>query len=68
MTKIKGVLVGVATTALAVPAFAVDTTVADLFTAAAPTGISANVGTMLLAFVGINLLFLGYRYVRRSMK
>lgn len=65
MTKIKGILVGVASTALAVPAFAVDTTVADLFLAVTPP--TGNVGTLLLGFLGISVLFLGRYYVLKSM-
>jgi len=39
----------------------------DLFDAVSVTGISTNVSTLLIAFIGINLLFLGYRYVRKTM-
>jgi hypothetical protein len=39
----------------------------DLFDAVSVTGISTNVSTLLVAFIGINLLFLGYRYVRKTM-
>ncbi len=38
-----------------------------LFTAANITGLSGNVSTLLIGFIGINLLFLGYRYVKKSM-
>jgi hypothetical protein len=38
-----------------------------LFTAVDITGVSTNVSTLLIAFIGINLLFLGYKYVRRVM-
>ena len=31
------------------------------------TGVSTNVSTLMIAFIGINLLFLGYRYVRKTM-
>jgi hypothetical protein len=39
----------------------------DLFDAVNVTGVSTNVSTLLVAFIGINLLFLGYKYVRKSM-
>ena len=38
-----------------------------LFDAVDVTGVSTNVSTLLIAFIGINLLFLGYHYVRKSM-
>ena len=38
-----------------------------LFTAVDVTGVSTNVSTLLIAFIGINLLFLGYKYVKRTM-
>lgn len=38
-----------------------------LFTAANVSGLSSNISTLLIAFVGVNLLFLGYRYVKKSM-
>lgn len=38
-----------------------------LFTAVDVSGISTNVSTLMIAFIGINLLFLGYRYVRKTM-
>lgn len=38
-----------------------------LFDAVDVTGISTNVSTLLIAFIAINLLFLGYRYVRKTM-
>ena len=37
-----------------------------LFTAVDVTGVSTNVSTLLIAFIGINLLFLGYKYVKRT--
>ena len=40
---------------------------AALFTAVDVTTVSTNVSTILLAFIGINLLFLGYKYVKRVM-
>lgn len=43
------------------------TTVADLFAAVDVTGIQSNIGTLLLAFIGISTLFLGARYVRKTM-
>jgi len=38
-----------------------------LFEAVDVTGVSGNVSTLLVAFIGINLLFLGYKYVKKSM-
>ena len=38
-----------------------------LFAAVNLTGLSTNVSTLMVPFVGINLLFLGYRYVRKTM-
>ena len=38
-----------------------------LFQAVDVTGVSTNVSTLLIAFIGINLLFLGYKYVKRTM-
>lgn len=40
---------------------------AALFTAADVTGLSGNVSTMLIAFVGVTLLFTGYKYVKRGL-
>jgi hypothetical protein len=39
---------------------------AEIFTAAAPAGLSTGVSGLLLAFVAINLMFLGYRMTRKS--
>lgn len=41
---------------------------AALFTAADVAGLSTNVSTMLIAFVGVALLFTGYRYVKRGLR
>lgn len=38
-----------------------------LFTAVDISGMSTNISTLLIAFVGINLIFLGYKYVRKVM-
>jgi hypothetical protein len=38
-----------------------------LFDAVDVTGISTNVSTLMIAFIGIGLLFLGYAYVKRTM-
>ena len=40
---------------------------ADLFTAVDVTGVSTNVQTLMIAFIGINILFLGYAYVKKTM-
>lgn len=55
-----------ATVAVSSPAHAVDTTLADLFTAANISGLNSNVGTLLIGFIGIGLLFLGRRYLART--
>lgn len=39
-----------------------------LFLAANVAGLSTNVSTMLLAFVGVALLFTGYRYVKKGLR
>jgi len=41
---------------------------AALFTAVDVSTVSTNVSTLLIAFIGIALLFLGYRYIKRSMR
>ena len=41
---------------------------AALFTAVDIAGVSTNVSTLLIAFIGINLLFLGGRYIKRTMR
>ncbi len=38
-----------------------------LFDAVDVTGISTNVSTLMISFIGIGLLFLGYAYVKRTM-
>ena len=42
------------------------TTMTELFAAANISGLQTNVGTLLIGFIGIGLLFTGYRYLRRS--
>ena len=39
----------------------------DLFDAVDITGISTNVTTLMVGFIGIGLLFVGYYYVKRTM-
>ena len=39
-----------------------------LFDAVDITGISTNVSTLMVGFIGVGLLFLGYAYVRRTMR
>lgn len=39
-----------------------------LFDAVDISGISTNVSTLMLGFIGIGLLFLGYAYVKRTMR
>jgi hypothetical protein len=36
-----------------------------LFTACDVSTLSTNVSTLLISFVGVGLLFLGYRYIKR---
>ncbi|BCS53910.1 hypothetical protein [Geobacter sp. SVR] len=42
-------------------------TIDDMFTAVNISGVSSNVGTLLISFIGINLLFLGAYYVNKTM-
>ena len=37
-----------------------------LFTAADLTTLTTNVSTVLIAFVGVSLLFVGYRYLKKA--
>ena len=37
-----------------------------LFAAVDITTLSTNVSTLMLGFIGVGLLFVGYRYVRRT--
>ena len=39
---------------------------AAIFTAADIAGLSTNVSTVLIAFVGVSLLFVAYRYLRKT--
>ena len=66
--KIAGVLGFAAAGAVATsqPAHAVPTTMTDIFTAADVSGLQSNVGTLLLAFVAISLLFVAVRYLRKA--
>ncbi len=41
-------------------------TTADLFTAVDVSGLSTSVGTLLVAFIGVNLLFVGYAFIKRT--
>jgi hypothetical protein len=41
---------------------------AALFSAVDISGISTNVSTLMVGFIGIGLLFLGYAYVKRTMR
>lgn len=38
-----------------------------IFTAANISTLSSNVSTILIAMVGVTLLFVGYKYVRRAL-
>jgi len=37
-----------------------------LFDAVDITGLSTNVSTILVGFIGVGLLFLGWRYIKRT--
>jgi uncharacterized membrane protein YeaQ/YmgE (transglycosylase-associated protein family) len=37
-----------------------------LFTAVDISGLSTNVSTILVGFIGVSLLFVAYRYIRKS--
>ena len=50
----------------AVPAFALPPTMADIFAAADMSTLATNVTVILVSFVGVNLLFLGARYLRKT--
>jgi hypothetical protein len=39
---------------------------AALFTAADVGTLATNVSTLLIAFIGVGLIFTGYRYIRKS--
>ena len=47
-----------------VPARADD--IDDIFTAGAVTGLSTNVKTLLMGFIGITIMFVGYKYFKRA--
>lgn len=42
------------------------TDIDDIFTAGAVTGLSTNVKTLLLGFIGITVMFVGYKYFKRA--
>ena len=37
-----------------------------IFTAADVSGLTTNVSTLLIAFVGVSLLFVAYRYLKKA--
>lgn len=39
---------------------------ADLFTAVDITGLSTGVSTILIGFIGVLLLFVGYRFIKKA--
>jgi len=39
---------------------------AALFTAADIAGLSTNTSALLVAFIGVSLLFVAYRYIRKA--
>ena len=59
-------IAGVTAVTSAANSYAVDTTMADIFAAANITTLNNNVGTLLIALVGINLLFVGYRFLKKT--
>ncbi len=65
--KFMAAVVGVSALTLPAIASADGSSIDAMFDAVDVTGISTNVQTILIAFIGIGLLFLGYRYVRRTM-
>lgn len=50
---------------VAVPVQSAHATIAELFTAVDVSSISTNVQTLMIAFIGISLLFVGFRYIRK---
>lgn len=54
-------------TLAASPAFAVDKTIADVFLAADISTLNSNVYTLLAAVVVIGLMFVGKKYIFRSL-
>lgn len=41
---------------------------AALFTAADTSSLSSNISTVLVAFIGVALLFTAYRFIKRSLR
>lgn len=42
------------------------TALESVFSAVDLTGLSTNVSTILVGFIGVSLLFVAYRYIRKS--
>lgn len=53
--------------AFVVPVQSAHATIAELFAAVDISAISTNVQTLLIAFIGIALLFVGYRFIRKTI-
>lgn len=54
------------TVAVSAPAQALPVTMADVFLAADVSTLNSNVGTLLIAFIGISLLFVARRYLSKA--
>jgi len=54
-------------TAVAAPALAVDKTMSDVFTAADISTLNSNVYTLVAAVLGIFLLFVAARYIKKAL-
>jgi len=69
--KIEMVLTAVMLTLVAffaVPAQSAHATIAELFAAVDVSAVSSNVQTLLITFIGILLLFTGYKFIRRTIR
>ena len=53
---------------MATNSWAIDPTIADLFTAADISTLATKVGAILVSLIGVSLLFMGFRYVRKSLQ
>lgn len=54
------------TAAVSAPAHALPVTMAEIFLAADVSTLQTNVGTILIAFIGISLLFVARRYLSKA--
>lgn len=65
MNKISAMIVAMSLVAL--NAFAVDTTVADLVTGTDTSGLNNAAGVVLLVALGIAILFAGFKLIKRAV-